>query len=164
MILYDNANELRTRLTSVEKLFLTTVSWTALTTESYQGHLLLHTQLGNTCVWFCRPKQCQSVILLKIKQICFLPLLSTGDETEKSQHVYLTTLATWCQPPLNAYDLNDSQPCFSHSLQLAINDGFKLQRINHVSASASCLVCQFNPSSTATQALKQQFQNLPDHK
>lgn len=60
----------------------------------------------------------------------------------------------------------DSQPCFAHTLQLATNDGFKLQPINHATASASRLVSHFHHSTTATQALKQKqkLQNVPDHK
>lgn len=60
----------------------------------------------------------------------------------------------------------ESQPCFAHTLQLATNDGFKLQHINYVVASASCINSHFHHRTTVTQALKQkhQLQNLPAHK
>ena len=60
----------------------------------------------------------------------------------------------------------DSQPCFAHTLQLAINDGFKLNQINHVVSSGNRLVSHFHHSTVATESLKQkqQQQNLPEHK
>uniref|UniRef100_H3AQ33 BED-type domain-containing protein n=1 Tax=Latimeria chalumnae TaxID=7897 RepID=H3AQ33_LATCH len=59
----------------------------------------------------------------------------------------------------------ESNPCFAHTLQLAINDGFKVSSINHVVGAASRLVSHFRHSTGATQALKlkQQQQNLPQH-
>ncbi|KAK1897841.1 Zinc finger BED domain containing protein 1 [Dissostichus eleginoides] len=60
----------------------------------------------------------------------------------------------------------DSSPCYAHTLQLAINDGFKLKPIHHIVAGASRLVSHFHHSTVATQALcqKQVDQTLPDHR
>uniref|UniRef100_H2ZY19 HAT C-terminal dimerisation domain-containing protein n=1 Tax=Latimeria chalumnae TaxID=7897 RepID=H2ZY19_LATCH len=60
----------------------------------------------------------------------------------------------------------ESNPCFAHTLQLAINDGFKFSSINRVVGAASRLVSHFHHSTVATQALKlkQQQQNLPQHR
>nr|XP_014354555.1 PREDICTED: zinc finger BED domain-containing protein 1-like [Latimeria chalumnae] len=59
----------------------------------------------------------------------------------------------------------ESNLCFAHTLQLAINDDFKVSSINRVVGAASRLVSHFHHSTVATQALKlkQQQQNLPQH-
>ncbi len=59
----------------------------------------------------------------------------------------------------------DSMPCFAHTLQLAINDGFNIY-LNRVIAAAGRLVQHFNHSTVATQALrdKQAQMKLPPHR
>lgn len=84
--LYNDNAMLRTRLTSVEKLSLTTDSWTTLITESYRTNTrhstawhFCHYLTGKYTVLFCRSKQRHSGILLKTWQMCFPLLLNTGD-------------------------------------------------------------------------------------
>uniref|UniRef100_A0A8C6TE01 BED-type domain-containing protein n=1 Tax=Neogobius melanostomus TaxID=47308 RepID=A0A8C6TE01_9GOBI len=161
----DKTSELRTQLTNVEKVSLTTDSWTALTTESY---------VTITC-HYIQSWKIQSAVL----QTKAMPERHTA---ENIANVLSTATDHWgirgkviaCvhDNASNMIRVNtehvewDSQPCFAHSLQLAINDGFKLQHINNVVTSASRLVSHFHHSTTATQALKQkqQLQHLPEHK
>lgn len=164
--LFDaNASELRTRLQSVEKLSLTTDSWTALTTESY---------ITITC-HYIHNWEIRSAVL----QTKAMPERHTAENiasvlSTATEHWGINGKVIACVHD-NASNMVlantehtewDSQPCFAHSLQLAINDGFKLQNINHVVASASRLVSHFHHSTAATQALKQkqQLQHLPEHK
>ena len=60
----------------------------------------------------------------------------------------------------------ESVPCFAHTLQLAINDGFKNVNNNRVVAACSKLISHFHHSTVASNALKikQALQNLPTHK
>ena len=161
----DNASELRTQLTSVEKVSLTTDSWTALTTESY---------VTVTC-HYIRNWEIQSAVL----QTKAMPERRTAENlanllSTATEHWGIRGKVTACVHD-NASNMVlanterlewESQPWFAHTLQLAINDGFKLQHINHVVAAASCLVSHFHHSTTATQALKQkqQLRGLPEHK
>lgn len=50
----------------------------------------------------------------------------------------------------------DSHRCFAHMLQLAINDGFKLNSIAQVAGGASRLVSHFHHSTVASVALKKE--------
>lgn len=60
----------------------------------------------------------------------------------------------------------ESVPCFAHTLQLAINDGFKAQAMHHLIGACNRLVSHFHHSTVATAALKkkQELQQLPCHK
>ncbi|ROL45338.1 Zinc finger BED domain-containing protein 1 [Anabarilius grahami] len=161
----DNVRELRSQLTSVEKMAPTTDSWTALTTESY---------ITVTCHyivdWEIRSAVLQTKAMPERHTAKNLAnMLSTAMD-----HWGLSGKITACVHD-NASNMVlantewlewDSQPCFAHTLQLATNDGFKVQHINHVVASVSRLVSHFHHSTTATQALKQkqQLQNLHEHK
>ncbi|KAI7790334.1 putative zinc finger BED domain-containing protein 1-like [Triplophysa rosa] len=60
----------------------------------------------------------------------------------------------------------ESVPCFAHTLQLAINEGFNVAIVKNVIAASSRLVSHFPYSTVATAALrqKQQEQNMPKHK
>lgn len=57
-------------------------------------------------------------------------------------------------------------PCFAHTLQLAIIDGFKAASMSRLVGAFSRLVSHFHHSSVATNALKgkPRQQNLPEHK
>uniref|UniRef100_H2ZY22 HAT C-terminal dimerisation domain-containing protein n=1 Tax=Latimeria chalumnae TaxID=7897 RepID=H2ZY22_LATCH len=152
------------KLTVAEKVAITTDSWTALNTESY---------VTITC-HFIRQWKMESVAL----QTHAMPkrhtaenladMLNTAAETwnlkgkitacvhDNTSNIVLanTALLKW-----------ESNPCFAHTLQLAINDVFKVSSINCVVGAASRLISHFNHSMVATQALKlkQQQQNLPQH-
>uniref|UniRef100_H3B6R6 HAT C-terminal dimerisation domain-containing protein n=1 Tax=Latimeria chalumnae TaxID=7897 RepID=H3B6R6_LATCH len=145
--------------------FCQTDSWTALNTESY---------VTITC-HFIRQWKMESIVL----QTRAMPerhtaenladMLNTAAETwnlkgkitacvhDNASNIVLanTALLEW-----------ESNPCFAHTLQLAINDGFKVSSINCVVGAASRLVSHFHHSTVATQALKlkQQQQNLPHHR
>ncbi|XP_064417131.1 E3 SUMO-protein ligase ZBED1-like [Latimeria chalumnae] len=153
------------KLAIAEKVAITTDSWTALNTESY---------VTITC-HFIRQWEMESVIL----QTRAMPerhtaenladMLNTVAETwnlkgkitacvhDNASNIVLenTALLEW-----------ESNPCFAHTLQLAINDGFKVSSINRVVGAASRLISHFHHSTVATQALKlkQQQQNLPQHR
>uniref|UniRef100_H3B7L0 HAT C-terminal dimerisation domain-containing protein n=1 Tax=Latimeria chalumnae TaxID=7897 RepID=H3B7L0_LATCH len=159
------AAAVRDKLAIAEKVAITTNSWTALNTESY---------VTITC-HFIRQWKMKSVVL----QTRALPerhtaenladMLNTAAETwnlkgkitacvhDNASNMVLTNTALleW-----------ESNPCFAHTLQLAINDGFKVSSINRVVGAASRLISHFHHSPVATQALKlkQQQQNLPQHR
>uniref|UniRef100_H3A8P7 HAT C-terminal dimerisation domain-containing protein n=1 Tax=Latimeria chalumnae TaxID=7897 RepID=H3A8P7_LATCH len=153
------------KLAIAEKVAITTDSWTALNTESY---------VTITC-HFIRQWKMESVIL----QTRAMPERHTA---ENLADMLNTAAKTWnlkgkitacvhdnasnivlANTPLLEWESN---PCFAHTLQLAINDGFKVSSINHVVGAASQLVSHFHHSTVATQALKlkQQQQNLPQHR
>ena len=60
----------------------------------------------------------------------------------------------------------ESVPCFAQTLQLAINEGFKVASVSRVVGASGRLVSHFHRSTVATVGLKnkQQQQNLPLHK
>uniref|UniRef100_H2ZT93 HAT C-terminal dimerisation domain-containing protein n=1 Tax=Latimeria chalumnae TaxID=7897 RepID=H2ZT93_LATCH len=139
------------KLASAEKVAIMTDLWTTLNTKSY---------VTITC-HFIRQWKMESIIL----QTCALPerhtaenladMLDLESKREKitvcvhdnASNIVLanTALLEW-----------ESNACFAHTLQLAINDGFKVSSINRV----------FHHSTVATRALKlkQQQQNLPQHR
>ena len=161
----DNARELRKTLANVEKVALTTDAWTALTTESY---------VTVTCHYVLNWEM-KSVVL----QTRAMPERHTAENLASvlknaTESWGLNGKVTACvhDNASNIVRANkeflewDSNPCFAHTLQLAINDGFKLTAINNVVISAGRLVSHFHHSTTATQALnqKQKLQNLPEHR
>uniref|UniRef100_H3B362 HAT C-terminal dimerisation domain-containing protein n=1 Tax=Latimeria chalumnae TaxID=7897 RepID=H3B362_LATCH len=152
------------KLAIVENVAITTDLWTALNTESY---------VTITC-HFIRQWKMENVIL----QTRAMPERHTA---ENLADMLNTAAKTWnlkgeittcvhdnasnivlANTALLEWELN---PCFAHTLQLAINDGFKVSSINCVVGAASRLVSHFHHSTVATQALKlkQQQQNLPQH-
>uniref|UniRef100_H3AH25 HAT C-terminal dimerisation domain-containing protein n=1 Tax=Latimeria chalumnae TaxID=7897 RepID=H3AH25_LATCH len=146
------------KLAIAEKVAITTDSWTALN-QSY---------VTITC-HFIRQWKMESVVL----QTRTMPerhtaenladMLNTAAETwnlkekittcvhDNASNIVLanTALLEW-----------ESNPCFAHTLQLAINDGFKVSSINCVVGAASRLVHGCNSALK----LKQQQQNLPQHR
>ncbi|XP_063743762.1 E3 SUMO-protein ligase ZBED1-like [Eleginops maclovinus] len=162
----ENASILRNDLENADKVSLTTDSWTALTTESY---------VTVTCHYMLEWEMRSAVLQTKA-----MPERHTADNlanvlSNARDHCGLTGKVTACVHD-NASNIVlansqaglgwDSQPCFAHTLQLATNDGFKLQNINHVVKAANRLVSHFHHSTVATEALKQkqQLQNVPGHK
>lgn len=161
----ETAQDLRKSLSTVPKLALTTDAWTALTTESYVTitcHYIINWEL-------------KSVVL----QTRAMPERHTAENlanvlrsATESWGIQDKVIACVHDNASNVVLANteyldwDSSPCYAHTLQLAINDGFKLTAINHVVVSAGRLVSHFHHSTTATQALKQkqQQQNLPEHR
>uniref|UniRef100_H3ARV4 HAT C-terminal dimerisation domain-containing protein n=1 Tax=Latimeria chalumnae TaxID=7897 RepID=H3ARV4_LATCH len=146
------------KLTIAEKVAITTDSWTA-----------LNRVLTITC-HFIRQWKMESVVL----QTRAMPERHTA---ENLADMLNTAAKTWNLKGVHDNASNivlantallewESNPCFAHTLQLAINDGFKVSSINHVVGAASQLVSHFHHSTVATQALKlkQQQQNLPQHR
>lgn len=60
----------------------------------------------------------------------------------------------------------ESVPCFAHTLQLTINEGFGVASVKSVIAASSRLVAHFHHSTVATAALrqKQQQQKISKHR
>lgn len=162
----ENVSILQEKLANAHKVSITPDSWTALTTESYVT-ITCHYMLD----W-----EMQSAVL----QTKAMPERHTAENfanvlSNARDHWGLTGKVTACVHD-NASNMVlansdaglgwDSQPCFAHTLQLATNDGFKLQHINHVVKAANRLVSHFHHSTVATEALKQKQQllNVPAHK
>ncbi len=149
----------------LKKIALTTDSWTALTTESYitiTCHYIVDWEIHSAVLQTkAMPERHTAENLTNTLSTAMDQWGLSGKITvcvhDNASNMVLanTALLEW-----------DSQPCFAHTLQLATNDGFKLQYINHVVAAASRVVSHFHHSTTAAQALKQkqQLQNLPEHK
>ena len=159
----DGASDLRTQLASANKVSLTDL-WTALTTESYltiTAHYIhnweVHSAVLQTKTMSERhtAENLSIVLTNATDQWGLAGKVSACVHDNASNMVLANTGLEW-----------DSQPCFAHTLQLAINDGFKLNQINHVVSSGNRLVSHFHHSTVATESLKQkqQQQNLPEHK
>ncbi|XP_053571595.1 E3 SUMO-protein ligase ZBED1-like [Bombina bombina] len=159
----DSASSVRNTLAKVETAALTTDAWTALTTESY---------VTITC-HFIKDGKMKSVVL----QTRAMPERHTAENLANVlntavDHWDLRGKITACVHD-NASNIVlansalewESNPCFAHTLQLAVNNGIKLGVIQHVVGAASRLVSHFHHSTTATQALKmkQKQQSLPEH-
>uniref|UniRef100_H3BEN4 HAT C-terminal dimerisation domain-containing protein n=1 Tax=Latimeria chalumnae TaxID=7897 RepID=H3BEN4_LATCH len=141
------------KLAIAEKVAITTDSWTTLNTESY---------VTITCHFIMESVVLQTMPERHIAEN-LADMLNTAAETwnlenhDNASNIVLanTALLEW-----------ESNPCFAHTLQLTINDGFKVSSINRVVAAANRLISHFHHSTVATQALKlkQQQQNLPQHR
>jgi hypothetical protein len=161
----EAAASLREILSSADKVAITTDAWTALTTESYV----------TVTVHFFSDWVLQSAIL----QTRSMPERHTA---ENMAHVLQAAVDHWGIAGKVAACVHDnasnillansryleweSHRCFAHTLQLAINDGFKLGSVSTVVGGASRLVSHFHHSTVATEALKgkQAEQNLPQHR
>ena len=162
----DKAEDLRRSLSTVSKVSITTDGWTALTTESY---------VTITCHYIDSEWEMKSAVL----QTRATPERHTAEHLAEglrsaTESWGILEKVTACVHD-NASNVTlanneyldwDSSPCYAHTLQLAINDGFKLKPIHHIVAGASRLVSHFHHSTVATQALcqKQVDQTLPDHR
>ncbi|KAK1159910.1 zinc finger BED domain-containing protein 1-like [Acipenser oxyrinchus oxyrinchus] len=145
----DSAASVRRNVSKAEKVAITTDAWTALNTESF------HRGLGNEKRSFSFPnpdsrhaREAYSRESRRCVEHRCRPLGFTGEN-------HCLCSRQW-----------DSNLCFAHTLQLAINDGFKLGAIHNVVGAASRLVSHFHHSAIATQALKlkQKQQTLPEHR
>lgn len=161
----DSAASVRRNVSKAEKVAITTDAWTALNTESY---------VTITC-HFIEDWEMKSVVL----QTRAMPERHTAENladvlNTAVDHWGLLGKITACVHD-NASNIIlansefvewDSNLCFAHTLQLAINDGFKLGTIHNVVGAASRLVSHFHHSAIATQALKlkQKQQTLPEHR
>ncbi|XP_075325281.1 E3 SUMO-protein ligase ZBED1-like [Odontesthes bonariensis] len=157
--------ELKEKLASAD-VALTTDCWTALTTESY---------ITVTCHYIEEDWQVKSAVLLTES---FSDKHTADNLAEKLKESVddwgLAGRVAACvhDNARNIVAANDptrvswqSLPCFAHTLQLAINDGFALD-MHRVIAAAGRLVKHFHHSTPATRALeaKQEQLQLPKHR
>ncbi|XP_073672068.1 E3 SUMO-protein ligase ZBED1-like [Paramisgurnus dabryanus] len=158
--------ELKARLYGARCVAITTDCWTALTTESY---------VTVTCHWIDKVWQVKSAVLLTKS----MPGRHTADNlaatlNEAVDAWGMTGKVVACvhdnASNIVAANIPErvdwvSVACFAHTLQLAINDAFKLFVYKVISA-AGKLVCHFNHSTVACKALqeKQEQMQLPKHK
>ncbi|XP_033965552.1 E3 SUMO-protein ligase ZBED1-like [Pseudochaenichthys georgianus] len=160
----EGVKKLKMDISQSEKVAITTDSWTALTTESYTTI---------TCHYFTDDWEMKSAVLQT----------RSSDERHTAQNIAaqlqaaaeewgLTDKITACVHD-NAMVLAnrtiadwESVPCYAHTLQLAINNGFKVGSVHRVVAACGRLVSHFHHSTVATAGLKkkQDAQNLPKHK
>lgn len=158
--------ELLANLSTVKSVAITTDSWTALTTESY---------VTVTCHWIDQDWQMKSAVLMTKS----MPGRHTADNLsallrETVDHWGLTGKVVACvhDNASNIVAANNAErvdwmsvSCFAHTLQLAINDAFKMF-VYRVVCAAGKLVRHFSHSTVASKALeeKQQQMKLPTHK
>ncbi|XP_070404635.1 E3 SUMO-protein ligase ZBED1 [Nothobranchius furzeri] len=157
--------ELRTQLATAN-MALTTDCWTSLTTESY---------ITVTCHYIEPDWRVKSAVLLTESITVRHTADNLADKLNQAVETWgLAGRVVACvhDNARNIVSANSptrvnwhSVPCFAHTLQLAINDGFTTY-INRVIIAASRLVQHFNHSSLANIALKakQQQMQLPSHK
>ncbi|XP_055035972.2 E3 SUMO-protein ligase ZBED1-like [Misgurnus anguillicaudatus] len=157
-------SELKTTLGKVEFVAITTDSWTSLTTESY---------VTITCHFIADSKVKSYVLQTRA-------LEERHSAANLAEHLK-TSVEQWglagkvvaCvhDNASNIVAANrdvdwESLSCFAHTLQLAINDGFKAASINRLIGACSKLVGHFHHSTIASNALKQKQRQLelPSHK
>lgn len=159
-------DELKTMLTT-ETVALTTDCWTALTTESY---------ITVTCHYADKDWKLKSAVLLTAS----MPERHTADNlADKLNQVVdtwgLAGRVTACvhDNARNIVLANNSArvrwnsvPCYAHTLNLAVNDGFTAAGVNRLIVAAGRLVKHFHHSTVATKALeaKQNQMQLPPHR
>ena len=145
---------------------LTTDCWTSLTTESY---------ITVTCHYIEPDWQLMSAVLLTESMPVRHTADNLADKLNQAVDIWgLSRRVVACVHD-NARNIVSAKsptrvnwlsvPCFAHTLQLAINDGFATY-INRVIVAASRLVQHFNHSNPANKALaaKQKEMQLPSHK
>ena len=154
----EGVKKLKMDISQSEKVAITTDSWTALTTESYTTI---------TCHYITDDWEMKSAVLQTrssderhTAQNIAAQLQAAAEEWglmdkitacihDNASNMVLAnrTIADW-----------ESVPCYTHTLQLAINDGFKVGSVHRVVAACGRLVSHFHHST------KQDAQNLPKHK
>uniref|UniRef100_A0A673HB45 BED-type domain-containing protein n=1 Tax=Sinocyclocheilus rhinocerous TaxID=307959 RepID=A0A673HB45_9TELE len=157
-------SKLRTTLATVDFVAITSDSWTALTTESYVTitcHFIADGKV-NSCVL-------QTQALEERHSAANLAdYLMTSVEQWGLDGKVVACVHDNARNMIAANrDVNwESVPCFAHTLQLAINDGFKAASINRLIGACSRLVGHFHHSTIASNALKQKQRQLelPSHK
>ncbi|KAI7809392.1 putative zinc finger BED domain-containing protein 1-like [Triplophysa rosa] len=164
--LYEERKKtLKSRLESTKFVALTTDCWTALTTESY---------IKVTCCYIDDDWQFNSAVLLTqsmpsrhtaenlaAKLIDSVETWGLNGEVSACVHDNARNIVAANSPGRVNWD---SVPCFAHTLQLAVNDGFKVF-VHRVIVAAGRLVRHFNHSTPACKALeaKQDQMQLPKH-
>lgn len=159
-------DELKARLYRARCVAITTDCWTALTTESY---------VTVTCHWTDKDWQVKSAVLLTKS----MPGRHTADNLAATLNGAVDEWGMTGKVVACVHDNANnivaanipervdwiSVACFAHTLQLAINDAFKLFVYKVISA-AGKLVRHFNHSTVACKALeaKQEQMQLPKHK
>ncbi|KAJ8375608.1 hypothetical protein SKAU_G00061880 [Synaphobranchus kaupii] len=159
------AIELKWKMQRAENIAITSDSWTALTTESY---------LTITCYFVAEGKMVSAVLQTRAME-------ERHTAENLAEHLKAATqewglvgkvIACVHDNATNMVVANhrllewESVPCFAHTLQLAINDGFKATAISRLIAACARLGGHFHHSTVATVALrkKQEQQELPRHK
>ncbi|KAJ8342717.1 hypothetical protein SKAU_G00326450 [Synaphobranchus kaupii] len=159
------ATELKWKMQRAENIAITSDGWTALTTESY---------LTITCHFVAEGKMVSAVLQTRAME-------ERHTAENLAEHLKAATqewgllgkvIACVHDNATNIVVANhrllewESVPCFAHTLQLAINDGFKATAISRLIGTCARLVGHFHHSTVATVALrkKQEQQELPRHK
>ena len=161
----EKKGNLKRQLATSKFVAITTDCWTALTTESY---------VTITCHYLSEDWQIKSCVLLTQS-------MSERHTAENLSAKLKSAVETWgltgkvcaCvhDNARNIVAANsparvnwDSIPCFAHTLQLAVNDGFNVF-VHRVIVAAGRLVRHFNHSTPACKALeaKQGQMQLPSH-
>ncbi|KAM3867730.1 E3 SUMO-protein ligase ZBED1-like [Diretmus argenteus] len=157
--------ELHVKLARADKLALTTDCWTALTTESYitvtshfidadwdlQSNVLVTESLP---VWHTAVNLSEKLTsVVESWGLTGRILACVHDNASNIVAANSATSVPW-----------GSVPCYAHTLQLAINDGFSVY-LSRVIAAAGRLVKHFHHSHPATMALgaKQEQMSLAKH-
>ncbi|KAK7901339.1 hypothetical protein WMY93_018108 [Mugilogobius chulae] len=160
----DKKNTVKEQLRLADWVALTTDCWTALNTESYltvTSHLI-------SVDWDLK----SFVLLTESMSVCHTADNLREKLIEAVGKWVLTGRVTACvhDKAKNIVAANrqadwHSVPCFAHTLQLAINDGFAVH-LHRVISAAAKLVSHFNHSTVASKALerKQDQMKLPTHK
>ncbi|KAM4549130.1 E3 SUMO-protein ligase ZBED1-like [Odontesthes bonariensis] len=158
--------ELLAELSAVNYVAITTDSWTALTTESY---------VTVTCHWIGKEWQMQSAVLMTRSMAGRHTADNLAASLKEAVDQWgLTGKVVACvhDNASNIVAANNrervdwmSVSCFAHTLQLAINDAFKIF-VHRVICAAGKLVRHFSHSTVACKALeeKQEQMQLPKHK
>ncbi|CAL9706522.1 unnamed protein product [Knipowitschia caucasica] len=160
----DKKKTVKDLVQTAEWIAITTDCWTALNTESY---LTITSHLIDSD-W-----ELKSFVLLTESMSARHTAENLAEKIKESIEKWgLTGRVTACvhDNAKNIVAANrdaewESVPCFAHTLQLAINDGFSLHLYRVISAAAK-LVGHFNHSTVASKALerKQDQMKLPIHK
>ncbi|XP_077095365.1 E3 SUMO-protein ligase ZBED1-like [Siphateles boraxobius] len=161
----ERKKSLKSQLESTKCVALTTDCWTALTTESY---------IRITCHYIDEDWQVNSAVLLTqsmpsrhtaenlaAKLIDAVETWGLNGKVSACVHDNARNIVAANSPERVNWE---SVPCFAHTLQLAVNDGFNVF-VHRVIVAAGRLVRHFNHSTPACKALedKQSQMKLPKH-
>ncbi|XP_077086297.1 E3 SUMO-protein ligase ZBED1-like [Siphateles boraxobius] len=161
----ERKKSLKSQLESTKCVALTTDCWTALTTESY---------ITITCHYIDEDWQVNSAVLLTqsmpsrhtaenlaAKLIDAVETWGLNGKVSACVHDNARNIVAANSPKRVNWE---SVPCFAHTLQLAVNDGFNVF-VHRVIVAAGRLVRHFNHSTPACKALedKQSQMKLPKH-
>uniref|UniRef100_A0A8C5D8W6 BED-type domain-containing protein n=1 Tax=Gouania willdenowi TaxID=441366 RepID=A0A8C5D8W6_GOUWI len=149
----DKAASLRESLCAAEHLAITTDAWTALTTESYvtvTAHYFEDWKMKTALLQTrAMPERHTAENLANVLGAAAEDW-GIADKIVACVHDNATNVTGATSRHLEW----ESHRCFAHTLQLAVNDGFKLNSIANVVGGASRLVSHFHHSTVASEALK----------